>query len=113
MPSKWAAWYQSTRWRKSRKAFLSANPLCSECRKYERVTVATIVDHIEPHKGDEDKFWDQSNWQGLCASCHSMHKQSAERGHGQYGCDASGRPLDPSHPWYEGGGGSNLWRFPS
>lgn len=31
---------------------------------------ATVLDHIEPHKGDWSKFWDRTNWQGLCKACH-------------------------------------------
>jgi 5-methylcytosine-specific restriction protein A len=34
------------------------------------ITAATIVDHINPHKGDQALFWDQSNWQVLCKQCH-------------------------------------------
>jgi 5-methylcytosine-specific restriction enzyme A len=29
------------------------------------------VDHITPHKGDRQMFWDRSNWQSLCHRCHS------------------------------------------
>lgn len=28
------------------------------------------VDHITPHGGDERLFWDEDNWQTLCAACH-------------------------------------------
>jgi 5-methylcytosine-specific restriction endonuclease McrA len=28
------------------------------------------VDHIVPHKGDEDLYFRRSNLQGLCKSCH-------------------------------------------
>jgi 5-methylcytosine-specific restriction protein A len=29
-----------------------------------------VVDHIIPHKGDKDLFWDSNNWQPLCKTCH-------------------------------------------
>jgi len=41
-----------------------------ECRSYERLTPATVVDHIIPHRGDERLFWDETNWQPLCKQCH-------------------------------------------
>jgi 5-methylcytosine-specific restriction enzyme A len=59
------------RWRKARKYFLSKNPLCVRCMEQGRLTIATVVDHIIPHKGDKKLFWDSNNWQALCASCHS------------------------------------------
>lgn len=43
------------------------------------VVAAVIVDHIIPHKGDMELFWDESNWQGLCVSCHSSDKQRLEK----------------------------------
>ena len=33
---------------------------------------ATDVDHITPHRGDRQLFWDESNWQPLCHRHHSM-----------------------------------------
>ncbi|QNB48516.1 HNH endonuclease [Thermanaerosceptrum fracticalcis] len=58
------------RWRKARKRFLSANPLCAECMKQGKIVPAIVVDHIRPHKGDYELFWDESNWQPLCKQCH-------------------------------------------
>ena len=57
-------------WRKARKAFLQKHPLCSECRKVGKLTPATVVDHIIPHRGDRKLFWDENNWQPLCKDCH-------------------------------------------
>jgi 5-methylcytosine-specific restriction protein A len=59
------------RWARARAGFLRAHPLCVQCEADGRVTAATVVDHIRPHKGNQALFWDQSNWQSLCASCHS------------------------------------------
>lgn len=61
-----------SRWQKARKPFLAANPLCVICQKAGRITPARIVDHIIPHKGDQELFWDQSNWQALCKPCHDL-----------------------------------------
>ena len=58
-------------WQKARAVFLQAHPLCEECLKQGRYVKATDVDHIVAHRGDRRLFWDMSNWQALCHSCHS------------------------------------------
>jgi 5-methylcytosine-specific restriction enzyme A len=79
--------------------FLSQNPLCVFCKKYEnRDTEAVIVDHIIPHKGDYSLFWDSNNWQSLCATHHSGLKADMERGRVK-GCDINGLPIDANHHW--------------
>ena len=49
-------------WRKARKQYLEAHPMCVECMKEGRYVKATDVDHIVPHRGDQKLFWDRSNW---------------------------------------------------
>lgn len=66
------------KWQKYRLSFLRSNPLCSYCMRDGRVTEATVVDHIEPHKGDKTLFWKTENHQSLCAPCHSSVKQREE-----------------------------------
>lgn len=58
------------RWQQARSRFLRLNPLCCECRKQGQYREATVVDHIEPHKGDQQLFWDEKNWQPLCKPHH-------------------------------------------
>lgn len=42
------------------------------------MTAASVVDHIVPvSQGGE--FWDEANWQPLCATCHNSTKQSMDR----------------------------------
>lgn len=71
-----------SRWQRARSAFLTAHPLCAECQQRGRVTVATDVDHIRPHKGDPVLFWDRNNWQALCHACHSRKTASEDGGFG-------------------------------
>lgn len=60
------------RWRAASKRHLQREPLCQMyCKDQGRVTAAEVVDHIIPHKGDWDLFWDRSNWQSGCAACHN------------------------------------------
>lgn len=71
------------RWQRARLAYLAKHPLCVACRALGRVEAATVVDHIEPHRGDMVKFWDSaSNWQPLCDSCHSAKTANEEGGIG-------------------------------
>lgn len=59
------------RWRNVRLAFLRESPLCRACSDRGVVTAATDVDHIIPHRGNQELFWRHSNLQALCARCHS------------------------------------------
>lgn len=59
-------------WQKLRAQFLAEHPYCAACERDGRSVVASVVDHIEPHKGDRDKFWREDNLQPLCARCHSV-----------------------------------------
>lgn len=68
-----------SRWQKARATYLHKNPLCVECLKEKRVTLATVVDHIIPHRGDQAKFWDsEHNWQSLCARHHNVKTASGQ-----------------------------------
>ena len=106
------------RWRSARVRYLAEHPLCASCLAEGRLTGATVVDHVVPHGGDRQRFWDESNWQGLCKPCHdsktvrdgrwarqSRGEQNVRR---HYGCDIDGTParsrapVEPSGP---GGGG--------
>jgi 5-methylcytosine-specific restriction enzyme A len=78
--------YDTMRWRRLRAAMLAEQPLCVRCAQIGRVTVAGVVDHIRPHRGDEDLMYDtafldgrapSSNLQPLCATCHGL-KTAAE-----------------------------------
>jgi 5-methylcytosine-specific restriction protein A len=73
---------KSRRYRVAREMFLSEHPLCMECLKVGRDTASTILDHREPHHGDYEKFWDQSNWQALCGPCHSSKTNKEDGGYG-------------------------------
>jgi len=73
--------YNTARWQRLRKRVLLKHPLCVECERHGRVTPATVVDHIVPHKGNLELFWDESNLQPLCKRCHD----SKTVGEGRWG----------------------------
>lgn len=59
-----------SRWQRASKVYLRDHPLCAECLKRGRYTQASVVDHIVPHRGSKELFWDRNNWQSLCKPCH-------------------------------------------
>lgn len=70
------------RWQKTRAGYLAKHPLCVHCMREERVEPATELDHIIPHCGDMELFWDRENWQGLCRPCHSRKTATEDGGFG-------------------------------
>jgi 5-methylcytosine-specific restriction protein A len=69
-------------WQTASKAYLRAHPVCaihgSSC-----TIEATCVDHVKPHRGDHDFFWDRSNWQAACKSCHDAKTAKEDGGFGR------------------------------
>lgn len=47
-----------------------------------RIVAADELDHIIPHDGDYDRFWDRGNWQGGCKTCHSTKTAREDGGFG-------------------------------
>lgn len=66
------------RWSKAARTFRSRHPLCLGCEAAGLIVAAELVDHVEPHKGDSDKFWDTSKWQSSCRWHHDVVKQRLE-----------------------------------
>lgn len=89
------------KWAAARREHLADNPFCVYCETDGRMTWATIVDHITPHRGDPILFWNADNWQSLCETHHNAAKQSEEKSGTVRGCDVDGIPLDPDHHWSE------------
>jgi HNH endonuclease len=54
-----------------------------------RLTPGTCVDHIVPHRGDMTLFWDPTNWQTLCDSCHGKKTTREDGGFGRAPARAS------------------------
>lgn len=71
-------WYSSKAWQSIRSHQLAIHPLCAMCEAAGQVTVATVCDHIIPHKGDWHRFIN-GPFQSLCKLCHDRHKQSEDR----------------------------------
>lgn len=44
--------------------------------------LATVVDHVIPHRGDMELFWDSDNWQSMHKQCHDKKTASEDGGFG-------------------------------
>lgn len=69
-------------WRRIRAEWLRQHPTCTECAKRGRLTSATEVDHIVPHRGDRALFYEPTNLQALCKPCHSRKTAKEDGGFG-------------------------------
>ena len=80
----WRRFY-GRKWAAYRKAFLSRaeNAFCVRCLTIGRETPAGEVDHIKPHRGDINLFWDSDNHQPLCKRCHSIKTVKEDGGFGR------------------------------
>lgn len=102
-----AQWpYSTARWQRLREAQLHAHPLCEQCLRSGIVKPANHVDHrLAISQGGEPFPPAGTGLASLCASHHSAKTaRSPEAGAVQSnrprkGCDITGRPLDPDHPW--------------
>lgn len=101
----WKHLYSTTRWRNLRAAVLREHPLCQRHLRFSppRYVPATVVHHLEPHRGDRDKFFG-GPLEALCKACHDGAVQAAEARGLAYDEDinASGLPVDPAHPFMRG-----------
>ena len=64
------------KWRKLRARFLTAHPLCEQCKAQGRYTAATEVHHIKPLADGGTN--DENNLMALCKSCHSRITMTTE-----------------------------------
>lgn len=77
------SWYSLTVWTDDlRPTQLLREPFCRECARQGVRTWATVVDHVEPHRGNWTKFIDRGNLQSLCKHHHDQktaREQAQER----------------------------------
>lgn len=77
--------YETSRWRRARRAFLRLHPVCAWPSCGAR---STVVDHVVPRSRARDAVelqrltWDRANWQALCKPHHD-EKTRAEQGWGE------------------------------
>jgi 5-methylcytosine-specific restriction protein A len=106
--------YNTARWKRLRLEHLCLYPWCEGCIAAGRgKRLANTVDHRNPISEGGDPFPDHDGLASYCPSCHSAKTaRGSEAGavrtdrpmQPRKGCDASGLPSDPAHPWHSAGG---------
>jgi hypothetical protein len=85
--------YNTARWRRTREAQLSQQPLCERCLAMGVVEVATVVHHAGGgHKGDVVKFW-SGPFESLCKPHHDSEGQREDLGQTIVSFGADGWPV--------------------
>lgn len=80
----WRKWYGLAEWKALRiETFRRDGFKCRMCLRIDGNTSRLVCDHIKPHKGDRELFFDPVNLQTLCKPCHDGAKQRIERGSGR------------------------------
>jgi len=67
-------WYYTKRWAGLRAQVLRDQAY--QCARCQTIAPTLDVDHIRPHRGNLDAFWDRDNLQALCKACHSWKTQA-------------------------------------
>lgn len=71
--------YNQQAWDKIRARQLSKQPLCARCQHEGKITAASTVDHVFPHRRDAAKF-KVNLFQSLCTGCHTLKGQDERKG---------------------------------
>lgn len=97
--------YNTSRWRKLRRAKLLQSPLCEHCSLLGRVVSALIVDHVKAIRNGGEPFPALDRLQSLCQACHNRKTASDMRNENHVACgfDVNGDPIDETHEWHRGG----------
>jgi len=71
---------RSSRFKRARYAYLSANPVCVYCQAQGRLSAATILEHRTPLWAG-GSMWDEVNWAASCEPCANAKtaREAAER----------------------------------
>ncbi len=77
---------------------LTKQPLCERCKKAGHITIATVVNHRTPHKGDMNIFADPANLESTCKPHHDGDIQAEEHHGFSTAIGADGWPTDDRHP---------------
>jgi hypothetical protein len=96
--------YDKRIWRRLAAHRKQTEPLCRMCLAQDPpvIRAAVVADHVEPHRGDINKFI-LGELQSLCAEHHSSVKQRLESGGFDPTIGPDGWPVSKDHPAYGGG----------
>lgn len=92
--------HKTARWQRLRWSILVRDLFtCQICGRIEGDTSQLVCDHVEPHRGDVEKFW-AGPFQALCKPCHDGQKQKEEIAARAAGLDVyGGKPASYRPDW--------------
>jgi 5-methylcytosine-specific restriction endonuclease McrA len=92
--------HKTKRWQDLRWSVLVRDQFtCQICRRLEGDTSKLVCDHVEPHRGNVEKFW-AGPFQTLCKPCHDGVKQKEEIAARMAGLDVyGGKPASYRPDW--------------
>ena len=74
----WRRWYGLAVWAAIRAGQLARQPLCERHLRRGKTVAATVCNHVEPHRGDWEKFIG-GPFESLCKACHDSEVQREEK----------------------------------
>jgi hypothetical protein len=94
--------YKTARWRELRWSVLVRDQFTCQmrdCGRIEADTSQLVCDHVEPHRGNVEKFW-AGPFRTLCKRCHDGQKQKEEVAARAAGLDVyGGKPAAYRPEW--------------
>lgn len=74
----WRRWYGLAIWKRIRAQQLALQPYCERHLRRSVVVLASIVNHVDRHNGDWDRFI-SGPFESLCKTCHDSDVQREEK----------------------------------
>lgn len=71
--------YKSSKWARKRKKILKRDRyLCKNCKRYGKMSEASVVHHVFPCEHYPEYEWEDDNLISLCVKCHNaMHDRDS------------------------------------
>ncbi len=88
--------YHTLAWRQRRARQLAREPWCAMCLAQGKQMRASVADHVVPHRGDAQLFW-QGRLQSLCLTHHASDKARIEINGYSTSIGDDGWPTDARH----------------
>ena len=105
MPDRHGNFYQHTPWLKLRRRVrIEGNFTCTRCGR-QAFGRELHAHHVKPLASARSLALEPLNVRLLCVSCHDAEHARLKRGNA--GCDITGNPLAPEHPWNRCRGGGS------
>jgi 5-methylcytosine-specific restriction endonuclease McrA len=94
------AFHSSRAWKNARQlAKRAVGYRCQRCDRFLPGKGELHCHHRKPVAGNPGVALEPLNYRVLCPACHNIEEPRTGERHIKSGCDVTGQPLSPSHPW--------------